>query len=49
MYLILCFILGFKPRGDDARPDRGLNPLIKMIFNNQVNLDFETNKTTKIY
>ena len=36
--LILCFILGFKPRGDDARPDRGLNPLIKMIFNNQASI-----------
>ncbi len=36
--LILCFILGFKPRGDDARPDRGLNPLIKMIFNDEASI-----------
>ena len=36
--LVLCFILGFKPRGDDARPDRGLNPLLKMIFNEEASI-----------
>ena len=36
--IVLCFILGFKPRGDDARPDRGLNPLLKMIFNDEASI-----------
>ena len=30
--LIVCFINGFKPRGDDARPDRGLLPFARMLF-----------------
>ena len=29
--LTICWILGFKPKGDDARPDRGLPPLAKML------------------
>ena len=29
--LTICWVLGFKPRGDDARPDRGLPPLAKML------------------
>lgn len=29
--LILCLIKGFKPRGDDNRPDRGLLPLATML------------------
>lgn len=29
--LILCLIKGFKPRGDDNRPDRGLLPLAVML------------------
>ncbi len=31
---VFIFIAGFKPRGDDSRPDRGLLPLTKMIFGN---------------
>jgi len=27
----MCWVMGFKPRGDDARPDRGLPPLIRML------------------
>lgn len=30
--LCICWVLGFKPRGDDARPDRGLGPLARMIL-----------------
>lgn len=30
--LIICMFKGFKPRGDDARPDRGILPLIAMLF-----------------
>ena len=30
--LVICWIMGFKPRGDDARPDRGLAPLTRMLI-----------------
>jgi len=30
--LICVWVAGFKPRGDDSRPDRGLVPLARMIF-----------------
>lgn len=30
--LVLVWITGFKPKGDDARPDRGLVPLVRMLF-----------------
>ena len=30
--LIVVWIAGFKPRGDDSRPDRGLVPLARMLF-----------------
>jgi hypothetical protein len=37
--LVVVFIAGFKPRGDDSRPDRGLVPLARMIFaNDDVNV-----------
>lgn len=29
--LAICWVMGFKPRGDDARPDRGLPPFIRML------------------
>lgn len=29
--LAVCWVMGFKPRGDDARPDRGLPPLCRML------------------
>lgn len=29
--LVLVFVTGFKPRGDDSRPDRGLAPLARML------------------
>ena len=31
-HLVICWIMGFKPRGDDARPDRGLPPLTRMLI-----------------
>jgi hypothetical protein len=31
-HLVMCWIMGFKPRGDDARPDRGLPPLTRMLI-----------------
>ena len=30
--LTICWVMGFKPRGDDARPDRGLPPLARMLI-----------------
>ncbi len=30
-HLAVCWVMGFKPRGDDARPDRGLPPLCRML------------------
>ena len=30
--LAICWVMGFKPRGDDARPDRGLPPLTRMLI-----------------
>ena len=30
--LICVWVAGFKPKGDDSRPDRGLVPLARMIF-----------------
>jgi len=34
----ICWILGFKPRGDDARPDRGLPPLARMLLGSDIDL-----------
>lgn len=34
--LILCLIKGFKPRGDDNRPDRGLLPLATMLSSTEI-------------
>ncbi|MBI2985083.1 MAG: hypothetical protein HYY50_05700 [Candidatus Kerfeldbacteria bacterium] len=30
--LAIVWVAGFKPRGDDSRPDRGLTPLVRMIL-----------------
>ena len=30
--LAICWVAGFKPRGDDSRPDRGLVPLLRMVL-----------------
>ena len=34
----LVFVAGFKPRGDDSRPDRGLIPLARMLLGEQANI-----------
>lgn len=34
--LVIAWITGFKPRGEDSRPDRGLVPLARMLFGNDV-------------
>jgi hypothetical protein len=31
-HLAICWVMGFKPRGDDARPDRGLPPFTRMLI-----------------
>ena len=36
--LVIVWITGFKPRGDDSRPDRGLVPLARMLFGNDINI-----------
>jgi len=35
---VICFVNGFKPRGDDARPDRGLVPFARMLFGFDIDL-----------
>ncbi len=37
-HLTICWVMGFKPRGDDARPDRGLPPLTRMLIGNKQDL-----------
>ncbi len=36
--LLIVWITGFKPRGDDSRPDRGLVPLARMLFGNSIDI-----------
>jgi len=36
--LVLCMLKGFKPGGDDNRPDRGLLPLISMLSSNDTEI-----------
>ncbi|MCY3709916.1 MAG: hypothetical protein OXG26_13560 [Caldilineaceae bacterium] len=36
--LIICWVMGFKPRGDDARPDRGLPPFTRMLVGPDVDM-----------
>lgn len=36
--LIIVWLTGFKPRGDDSRPDRGLVPLARMLFGNDIDI-----------
>jgi hypothetical protein len=37
-HLSICWVMGFKPRGDDARPDRGLPPLARMLIGDDEDL-----------
>jgi hypothetical protein len=36
--LAIIWVTGFKPRGDDSRPDRGLTPLARMILGNDTDI-----------
>ena len=36
--LAFVWITGFKPKGDDSRPDRGLSPLCRMILGKDANI-----------
>lgn len=36
--MILCMIKGFKPRGDDNRPDRGVLPLVAMLASTNIDV-----------
>lgn len=37
-HLAISWVMGFKPRGDDARPDRGLSPLARMMVGDDCEL-----------
>lgn len=36
--ILIVWITGFKPGGDDSRPDRGLVPLARMLFGNDIDI-----------
>lgn len=36
--IVIVWITGFKPQGDDSRPDRGLVPLARMLFGNDIDI-----------
>ena len=36
--IVIVWVTGFKPRGDDSRPDRGLVPLARMLFGNEIDI-----------
>jgi hypothetical protein len=36
--LLIVWVTGFKPRGDDSRPDRGLLPLARLLFGYEVEI-----------
>lgn len=36
--LAIVWITGFKPKGDDSRPDRGLSPLCRMLLGKYANI-----------
>lgn len=37
-HLAVCWVMGFKPKGDDARPDRGLPPLCRMLVGDKTDM-----------
>jgi len=37
-HLSICWVAGFKPRGDDSRPDRGLLPFTRMLIGQEEDL-----------
>lgn len=36
--LVIAWVMGFKPRGDDARPDRGLPPMARMLVGDRLDI-----------
>lgn len=36
--LSICWVMGFKPQGDDARPDRGLPPFVRMLVGQKIDM-----------
>jgi len=36
--IAICLINGFKPRGDDARPERGILPLLRMLVGDKIKI-----------
>ena len=36
--IVFCLVNGFKPSGEDSRPDRGLIPFVRMILGSQINI-----------
>jgi hypothetical protein len=36
--ILVIWMAGFKPQGDDSRPDRGLVPLVRMLFGNDIEI-----------
>jgi len=36
--LVVAWVTGFKPSGEDSRPDRGLVPLARMLFGNEIDI-----------
>lgn len=34
--MAVCWYAGFKPKGDDARPDRGVLPLVRMLLGDDI-------------
>ena len=36
--IAICWYAGFKPRGDDARPDRGVLPLARMLLGDKIQI-----------
>lgn len=36
--IVVVWITGFKPHGDDSRPDRGLSPLAKMVIGDEAQI-----------
>lgn len=46
--VVIVWITGFKPKGEDSRPDRGLNPLVRMALGEDVTIISVVSGPTKI-
>lgn len=36
--LVVIWVVGYKPKGDDSRPDRGLTSLARMVLGNEIDI-----------